>query len=93
MEMAAYCSDVMEQLEKDRILCCPADFLDIARNAGLKTDIIQVRSILKDSWELRTENNSDYTFYNIGTDGEFFPMKRKGRYFEINRDDIDKILL
>ena len=93
MEMVAYCSDVMEQLEKDRILCCPADFLDIVRNAGLKTDIVQVRSILKDSWGLRTENNSDYTFYNIGTDGELFPMKRKGRYFEINRDNISKILL
>ena len=93
MEMAAYCSDVMEQLEKDRILCCPADFLDIARNAGLKTDITQVRNILKDSWGLRTENNSDYTFYNIGADGELFPMKRKGRYFEINRSNIDKILL
>ena len=93
MEMAAYCRDVMEQIEKDRVLCCPADFLDIVRNAGLKTDITQVRNILKDSWGLRTENNSDYTFYNIGTDGELFSMKRKGRYFEINRGDIDKILL
>jgi len=26
MEMAAYCSDVMEQLEQDKILCCPTDF-------------------------------------------------------------------
>jgi hypothetical protein len=32
-------------------------------------------------------------FYSIGTDGELFPMKRKGRYFEINRRDIDEILL
>jgi hypothetical protein len=93
MEMAAYCNDVMELLEKDWILCCPADFLDIARNAGLKTDITQVRSILKDSWGLRTEKNSDYTFYHIGTDGELFPMKRKGRYFEIKRSDINEILL
>jgi len=93
MEIAAYCLEVMELLEKDRILCCPADFLDVIRNAGLKTDITQVRSILKDSWGLRTEKNSDYTFYHIGTDGELFPMKRKGRYFEINRGDIDEILL
>ena len=93
MEIAAYCLEVLERLEKDKILCCPADFLDIIRNAGLKTDITQVRSILKDSWGLRTEKNSDYTFYHIGTDGELFPMKRKGRYFEINRGDIDEILL
>jgi len=93
MEIASYCLEVMERLEKDKILCCPGDFLDIIRNAGLKIDITQVRSILKDSWGLRTEKNSDYTFYHIGTDGELFPMKRKGRYFEINRGDIDEILL
>ena len=93
MEIATYCLDVMERLEKDKILCCPADFLDVIRNAGLKTDLIQVRSILKDSWGLRSERNSDYTFYHIGTDGELFPMKRKGRYFEIRRCDIDEILL
>ena len=93
MEIAAHCLEMMERLEKDKVLCCPADFLDIIRNAGLKTDITQVRNILKDSWGLRTEKNSDYTFYHIGTDGELCPMKRKGRYFEINRDDIDEILL
>jgi len=93
MEIAAHCLEVMERLEKDRILCCPVDFLDVIRNAGLKTDITQVRNILKDSWGLRTEKNSDYNFYYIGTDGELFPMKRKGRYFEIKRGDIDEILL
>ena len=93
MEIAAHCLEVMERLEKDRMTCCSADFLDVIRNAGLKTDITQVRSILKDSWSLRTEKNSDYTFYHIGTDGELLPMKRKGRYFEINRGDIDEILL
>ncbi|GHT42069.1 hypothetical protein FACS189437_09700 [Bacteroidia bacterium] len=93
MEIAAYCLEVMERLEKDNILCCPADFLDIIRNAGLKTDITQVRSILKDGWGLRSGKNSDYTFYHIGAEGELFPMKRKGRYFEIMRSDIDEILL
>jgi hypothetical protein len=93
MEIAAYCLEVMERLEKDKIPCCPADFLDVIRNAGLKTDITQVRSILKDGWGLRSEKNSDYTFYHIGTDGELFPMKRKGRYFEIMRGNIDEILL
>jgi hypothetical protein len=93
MEIAAYCLEVMERLEKDKISCCPADFFDVIRNAGLKTDITQVRSILKDSWGLRSGKNSDYIFYHIGTDGELFPMKRKGRYFEIIRSDIDEILL
>jgi hypothetical protein len=93
MEIATYCLELMERLDKDRVLCCPADFLDIIRNAGLKTDITQVRSILKDGWGLRSDKNSDYTFYHIGIDDELFPMKKKGRYFEIGWNDIDKILL
>jgi hypothetical protein len=93
IEMASYCSDVMERLGQDKIVCCSADFLDVIRNTGLKTDITQVRNILKDNWGLRSDKNSDYTFYHIGTDGELFPMKRKGRYFEISRCDMDEILL
>jgi hypothetical protein len=93
MEMATYCLDIMERAEKDKITCCPVDLLDIIRNVGLKTDITQVRNILKDSWGLRSDKNSDYTFYHTGTAGKLFPVKRKGRYFEIMRNDIDKILL
>ena len=65
----------------------------ILRDTGLRTDIPQVRSILKDGWGIRSEKNGDYIFHHIGADGEIFPMKKKGRYFEINRAAIDKILL
>jgi hypothetical protein len=39
IEMASYCAEVMERLELNTFHCCPKDFLDIMRNAGLKTDI------------------------------------------------------
>jgi hypothetical protein len=93
MEMAAYCSDVMERLGQDRILCCPKDFIDELRDAGLRADITQVRSVLKDGWGVHSEKNGEYTFYHIGIEGELFPMKRKGRYLEIPRWVVDKILL
>jgi hypothetical protein len=93
IEMASYCAEVMERLEQNTFHCCPKDFLDIMRNAGLKTDISQIRSILKDSWGLRSDRNSDYTFYWVGSDGEIHPMKRKGRYLEIEKNLVDKILL
>jgi len=93
MEMADYCAEIMELLGIDKVLCCPKDFIDELRDTGLRTDITQVRSILKDGWGIRSEKNGDYTFNHIGADGEIFPMKKKGRYFEINRAAIDKILL
>ena len=91
--MAAYCSDVMERLGQDKVLCCPKDFMEELRDAGLRTDITQIRNILKDNWGIYSEKNGEYTFYHIGIEGELLPMKRKGRYFEINRATVDRILL
>ena len=93
VEMATYCHEVMERLGQNTFVCCPKDMMDIVRDAGLKADLTQVRNILKDSWGLSTNKNSDYMFYCIGIDGEFVPMKRKGRYYEVGEDLINKILL
>lgn len=78
IEMASYCSDVMELSGQNTFQGCPKDFLDVIRNAGLKADVTQIRNILKDNWGLRSDRNSDYTFYWIGIDGELIPMKKKG---------------
>lgn len=93
MEMASYCREVMERFGQDKVLCCPKDFLDELRDTGLRADTIQIRSILKDSWNVHSEKNGDYTFLHIGSEGDLIPMKKKGRYFEINRATIDEILL
>jgi len=93
IEMASYCADVMERLNLTRIYCCPKDFLDVIRNAGLKADLPQIRNILKDSWGLRSGHNSDYTFYSTGLNGEISSLERKGRYLEVGKSVIDKILL
>jgi hypothetical protein len=93
MEMAGYCRDIMERLAQDSVLCCPKDFIDELRDTGLRADVTQVRSILKDTWGIHSEKNGEYTFYHIGIEGELFPRKKKGRYFEIPHAVIDRILL
>lgn len=92
VEIASYCADIMERNGEERVLCCPKDFLDIVREAGLRSDLTQIRSIFKDSWGLRSDKNSDYIFYHIGTDGELFPMKRRGRYYEVPRRIVERLL-
>lgn len=93
IEMASYCSDVMELSGLNTFQGCPKDFLDVIRNAGLKADVTQIRNILKDNWGLRSDRNSDYTFYWIGIDGELIPMKKKGRFLVIEKSLVDKVLL
>jgi len=93
IEIATYCAEVMERRGENTMLCCPKDLLDVIRDAGLKADLLQIRNIFKDSWGLRSERNSDYVFYHIGADGELFPVRKKGRYYEISRSLVDKLLL
>lgn len=93
IEMASCLSEIMERLGKEMIPCCPVDLLSIVRDSGLKADLNQIRNILKDSWGIASYKNSDYTFYRIGIDGELIPMKRKGRYLEIEKAMVDRILL
>ena len=93
IEMVSYCSEVMDFLKQDTIHCCSKDFLFVTQNAGLKTDLTQIRNILKDSWGLHSDRNGDYSFYWSGVSEEFEPVKRKGRFFEIEKSLIDKILL
>lgn len=93
IEIASYLSEVMEILGQETILSCPKDLLDILSEMRVKADITQIRNILKDSWGLSSVSNGDYTFYRIGIEGELFPMKRKGRFFRIEKSLVDKILL
>jgi len=93
IEMAAYCYEVMESLKQTKFRCCPKDLMDVLRESGLRADINTIRNILKDSWGLTSEKNGDYFFYLIGTNGELVPVKRKGRYMEIEITVVDKILL
>ncbi len=93
IEIASYCAEVMEKLERNTVSCCPKDLLDVVRDAGLRADLMQIRGILRDSWGLRSDRNSEYIFYHIGTEGDPVPAKRKGRYFEVGRELVDKLLL
>ena len=83
----------MEKRGEDKVTCCPKDLLEVVRDAGLKADLLQIRCIFKDNWGLRSDKNSDYIFYHIGTDGELFPMRKKGRYYEVSRSLVERLLL
>jgi hypothetical protein len=93
IEMASYCNEMMELLGQITFRCCPKDLLNAVQNAGLKADLNQIRNILKDNWGIHSENNSYYTSYWLKFDGELDSVRKKGRFIEIEKSFIDKILL
>ena len=92
IEIAIYCAEVMDRTGDERMFFCAVDFMGILREAGLRVDLSQIRNVLKDCWSLKSDKNSEYIFYNLGVNGELHPMKKKGRYFEISRAFIEKLL-
>lgn len=92
IEMANYCFDVMEKIDVNQFCCCPKDFVEIIREGGLKADISQIRNILKDAWKLKSQNNTEYTFYATDPVGELVQQKRKGRYYIIPREIVQRIV-
>ena len=78
IEMASYCSEMMELFGQTTFRCCPKDLLNAVQSAGLKADLNQVRNILKDNWGIHSENNSHYTLYMQRYDGELDSVRKKG---------------
>lgn len=93
IEMASYCNEMMELLGQTTFRCCPKDLLNAVQSAGLKADLNQIRNILKDNWGIHSENNSHYTLYWQKYDGELDSVRKKGRFIEIEKSFVDKILL
>lgn len=93
IEMASYCNEMMELSGQTTFRCCTKDLLNAVQNAGLKADLNHIRNILKDNWGVHSENNSYYTLYLQRFDGELDSVKKKGRFVEIEKSLVDKILL
>lgn len=93
IEMASYCSEMMELTGQTAFRCCPKDLLNAVQNAGLKADLNQIRNILKDNWKIHSDSNSHYTLYSQKYDGELDSVRKRGRFIEIEKSFVDKILL
>jgi len=94
LEIAHYCSEVYDVTNNHTVQCCPKDLLEVVQQTGIKSDCTQIRTILRDQWNIHPNKNSGhYIFYKFGSDGELIAVKGKGRYYEISREFIDRILL
>ena len=91
--MASYCNEMIELTGQTVFRCCTKDLLNAVQNTGLKADLNQIRNILKDNWGVHSENNSYYTLYSQKFDGELDSVRKKGRFVEIEKSLVDKILL
>lgn len=85
-ELASILLLVMDNHELDDIQLCPLDALNALGKTRLRTDLTQIRKILKKDWKLENQPNSNrYQKFSIWGDGTTNLSDSKGRYFTINK--------
>ena len=86
-ELASVILSAMETLELEEIHLCPLDALQLLNRTRIKTDLTQLRHILKKDWKLvNQENSMVYRKLMIWQEGGMGLTDAKGRYYSIKKD-------
>ena len=90
-ELASILFSVMEKFELEEINLCPIDALHLLNKTRVKTDLTQLRKLLKNDWKLVNQDNSNkYQKVTIWSDGDIHMIDAKGRYFTVEKDFLNK---
>ncbi|NJW55623.1 hypothetical protein HC175_22165, partial [Salinimicrobium sp. CDJ15-91] len=83
--------NVMDTFDMDEVDMCPIDALQVLNRTRIKTDLTQVRQILKKDWKLRNQDNSlSYQKMVIWSDGGLALTDAKGRYYTITKSYLQQ---
>jgi hypothetical protein len=86
-ELASIVLSVMEKFELEEVDLCPIDALHALNRTRVKTDLTQLRRLLKKDWSLQNQDNSNsYQKFVIWSDGDMNLADAKGRYFTVKKD-------
>ncbi|MGB5419679.1 MAG: hypothetical protein WBN21_12685, partial [Algibacter sp.] len=90
-ELASILLSVIEKFDLEAVDLCPMDALLALNKTRVKTDLTQLRKLLKMDWKLNNQENSNkYQKFVFWTDGDMTLVDAKGRYFRVKKDFLTK---
>ena len=90
-ELASILLSVIEKFDFEEVHLCPMDALLALNKTRVKTDLTQLRRLLKKDWKLINQDNSNsYQKFVIWTDGDINLIDAKGRYFTVQKSFLTK---
>ncbi|MCK0190463.1 primase-helicase family protein [Arenibacter sp. F20364] len=90
-ELASIILSAMETFELEEVQLCPLDALHLLNQTRIKTDLTQLRHILKKDWKLVNQENSlAYGKLMIWREGGMGVIDAKGRYYTIKREFLSE---
>ena len=85
-ELASILLSVIERFDLEKVNLCPLDALLALNRTRVKTDLTQLRRLLKKDWKLENQKNSNsYEKFEIWGNGDINFVNSKGRYFTIQK--------
>ncbi len=85
-ELATILLGAMEHFDSEEIHLCPLDALQLLNRTRIKTDLTQLRRLLKRDWKLENKDNSlSYQKLVIWQDASMQLLDAKGRYFVVEK--------
>lgn len=85
-ELANMMLDAMETFDLEEVAICPLDVLQILNRTRVKTDLTQLRQILKKDWKLNNQDNSlKYRKLYMWQEGGLGLIDGKGRYYTVKK--------
>ena len=86
-ELATILLGAMEQFEMEKIHICPLDALQLLNRTRIRTDLTQLRRLLKRDWKLENMDNSlSYQKLVIWQDASMQFLEAKGRFFTVTKN-------
>ena len=90
-ELASILLSVMEKFDLQEVDLCPIDALHMLNKTRVRTDLTQLRRLLKKDWKLTNQDNSNsYQKIVIWSDGDIHRTDAKGRYFTVGKYFLTK---
>lgn len=90
-ELVSLLVSVMEKFDSNKVDLCPMDALNALNKTRVKTDLTQLRRLLKKEWKLTPQQNSkSYEKFVIWSDGEITLVEAKGRYYSIKKEFLSE---
>ncbi len=85
-EIAQILISVLEKFDLDKVDFVPFDLLNALNKTRVKTDLTQIRTILKKDWNITNQKNSLlYRKFTVLSDGDIVLSDNKGRYFSVDK--------
>lgn len=97
-ELATILLGAMEQFDSNEVHLCPLDALQLLNRTRIKTDLTQLRRLLKKDWRLENKDNSlSYQKLVIWQDASMHLVDAKGRYFTVEKsfllENFDELMM